>query len=507
MTQNRFSKAFSIIIPVFIITTLLGTSACTQEELNDHPAALKTDIDESALISQLENSVPSIMEKAMIPGLSIAVIRNGSLLWTKGFGVKSRETGSPVTGKTIFEAASFSKPVFAYAVMRLVERGVLDLDKPLMEYVSDEFIEKNFLRGKIEDDRFRKITARMVLSHTSGFPNWRRDKPLSIGFEPGEKFSYSGEGFGFLQKIVEEITGIPLVEFMQAEVFDPLEMEGSSYVWREDYNERTSSPHDMMGKAGGKRKPKQAHVAATLHTTASDYAKFIMAIMNRTGLQPPTADAMLKPQVVVDPEETQDVTWGLGIGLEETPHGRAYWHWGDNMMFRCFFIAFPEQKTGVVYFTNSFFGLSVRRQIVEQAIGGIHPVLDSRILAGYGDADSTQIEFTRTLIHDGIDAAVARYHQLKETRPAADILEENTMNSIGYAYMQKKQYADAVKIFKLNVDAFPDSSNVYDSLGEAHAENGDIEPAILNYEKSIELDPDNKAGAEKLEKLREMLIH
>ena len=506
MTQNRFSKAFSIMIPVCIIAALLGTSACTQEELNDHSAALKTDIDEYILISQLESGIPPIMEKAMIPGLSIAVIRNGSLLWTKGFGVKSRETGSPVTGKTIFEAASFSKPVFAYAVMRLVEREVLDLEKPLMEYVSDELIEKNFLRGKIEDDRFRKITARMVLSHTPGFPNWRRGRPLSIDFEPGEKFSYSGEGFGFLQKVMEEISGMTLIEFMQTEVFDPLEMGSSSYVWREDYDDRTSSPHDMMGKAGNKRKPKRAHAAATLHTTAADYAKFIMAIMNRTGLQSSTADAMLTPQVVVEPKETQDVTWGLGIGLEETPHGRAYWHWGDNMTFRCFFIAFPAQKTGVVYFTNSFFGLSVRRQIVEQAIGGTHPVLDSRILADYGDADSNQIEITRTLVNEGVDAAVARYHQLKETHPAADILEENTMNSIGYVYMRKKEYADAVKIFKLNVDAFPDSSNVYDSLGEAYAENGDIEPAIRNYEKSIELDPDNKAGAEKLEKLREMLI-
>jgi len=284
-----------------------------------------------------------------------------------------------------------------------------------------------------------------------------------------------------------------------------LNMESSSYVWREDYEERTSYPHDTMGKTLSKRKPKQAHAAATLHTTAADYAKFIMAIMNRTGLRAETVDAMLTPQVIVDPEETQDVGWGLGIGVEETPHGRAYWHWGDNMTFRCFFVAFPTHKIGVVYFTNSSFGLAVRRQIVELAIGGEHPVLTSRILANYGDADSSQIEFTRILVHEGVDAAVAKYHQMRATLAANDIVEESSINSIGYVYMQKKQYIDAIKLFMLNVEAFPDSSNVYDSLGEAYAENGDIESAIRNYEKSIELNPDNKAGAEKLKVLRAKL--
>jgi len=505
MTQTHHARPISILVSIFFLTLLLVTISCTREGPQDQAIALKTDVDETTLISQLESGIPPLMEKAMIPGLSVAVVRDGALMWTKDFGVKSRDTGAPVTEETIFEAASFSKPVFAFAVMKLVERGALDLDKPLLEYVSDESIEKNFLKGKIEDDRFRKITGRMVLSHSCGFPNWRRGKPLSIDFEPGEKFSYSGEGFGFLQKVVEEITGSPLVDFMKAEVFGPLNMESSGYVWREDYEDRTSYPHDTMGKARQKRKPKQAHAAATLHTTAADYAKFIMAIMNQTGIQASTVDAMLTPQVIVDPDDTQDVAWGLGIGLEETPFGRAYWHWGDNMTFRCFFIAIPAHKIGVVYFTNSFFGLTIRRQIVELAIGGEHPVLTSRILANYGDADSSQIEFTRILVHEGVDAAVAKYHQMRASLSANDIVEEGSINSIGYVYMQKKQYVDAIKLFMLNVDAYPDSSNVYDSLGEAYAENGDIESAILNYEKSLELNPDNKAGAEKLEKLRETL--
>ncbi len=264
------------------------------------------------------------MKKAMIPGLSIAVIRDGSILWNKGFGVKNRESKEPVTNETVFEAASFSKPVYAYAVLKLVERGELDLDKPLVEYVTDEYIKKNFLGRDIDDDRFRKITARKVMTHSSGFPNWRGRNPLKINFEPGQKFSYSGEGFGYLQKIIEKISGLSLNEFMKKEVFDPLGMRSSSYVWQESYDKHTAYPHSMMGDIGRKGKPKNGHAAATLHTTASNFAKYMMAIMNQAGLQQSTIDSMLTPQIVVEPDVTNDVVWGLGIGLQKTPHGIAY---------------------------------------------------------------------------------------------------------------------------------------------------------------------------------------
>jgi CubicO group peptidase (beta-lactamase class C family) len=502
MIKNRFQKPFCYLFLILLIVAFLWTIKCSSGKKKDVTAALKTTVEKDTLIAHLERNIPQIMEKAMIPGLSIAVIRDGGLLWTKGFGVRNIETKEPVTDETVYEAASFSKPVYAYAAMKLVERGELDLDKPLIEYVSDDYIEQNYLGRKIDDERFRKITTRMVLTHTPGFPNWRGRDSLKINFEPGEKFSYSGEGFGYLQKVVEKISGLSLNEFMQKEVFDPLGMSSSSYVWQEKYEKTTSYPHSMMVEVGKKGKRQQGHAAASLHTTTADFAKFIMAIMNHTGLQQNTIDSMLTPQVVVDPEKNQDVVWGLGVGLQKTPHGISYWHWGDNMTFRCFFIAFPQQKIGVVYFTNSFFGLAVRKQIVELAIGGEHPVLNSQQLAGYGDVDSPGMEFTRTLVKDGVDAAIEKYHQMRNKLTAKDIMPEYAMNSIGYEFMRKKQYRDALKIFKLNAEAYPESFNVYDSLGEAYMENGDKELAIENYEKSLELNPDNENGKKKLEKLK-----
>jgi len=500
MIKNRIIEKF---LSALLIVTIFMMLNCLSEKKSDMLKELKIIVEKDTLISQLESGIPQIMEKAMIPGLSIAVIRDGELLWTKGFGVKNSETNEPVTDETVYEAASLSKPVYSYAVLKLVERGELELDKPLIDYVSDEYIEENYLGRKIDDERFRKITARMVLTHSPGFPNWRGRDSLKINFEPGEKFSYSGEGFGYLQRVVEKISGLSLNDFMKKEVFEPLEMTSSSYVWQDSYEENTSYPHDMMGEVGRKGKPRGGgHAAASLHTTATDFARYMMAIMNHTGLQHSTIDSILTPQIVVDPEETQDVLWGLGVGLEKTPHGIAYWHWGDNMTFRCFFVAFPQQKIGVVYFTNSFFGLAIRKQIVDLAIGGEHPVLNSNLLSDYGDVDSPGMEFTRTLVKSGLDAAIESYYQMRDTLSAKEIMEEYAMNGIGYSFMRKKQYEDAIKIFKLNVEAYPDAYNVYDSLGEAYMENGDTELAIKNYEKSLELNPDNENGKRMLEKLR-----
>lgn len=244
--KNHSSKLF---LSIFLINTLFWTINCSLEKKIERTASLKTDVDKDSLIAQIETTIPEIMEEAMIPGLSIAVIRDGQILWKKGFGVKNIETKEPVTDETVYEAASFSKPVFAYAVLKLLERGELELEKPLIEYVSDEYIEKNYLGRKIDDERFRNITARMVLTHSPGFPNWRRGDSLKINFEPGDKFSYSGEGFGYLQKVIEKNSNLSLNDFMKKEVFDPLGMSNSSYVWQESYEQNTAYPHSMMQEA------------------------------------------------------------------------------------------------------------------------------------------------------------------------------------------------------------------------------------------------------------------
>ena len=483
----------------FLLCTIIAVSlACSGGS-----TPLKTGIPTAKLIAGLDEIIPDLMDQAMIPGLSVAVVRDGILIWSKGFGVKSNETKEPVDDQTVYEAASLSKPVFGYAVLKLVERGELDLDKPLIEYVTEPYMEATFLQGKLTDERIRKITARMVLSHTPGFPNWRlRGNPIEIQFEPGEKYSYSGEGFQYLQAVVEKITGLTMIEFMQKEVFDPLEMTHSSYVWKPEFDEATAFPHNMLEEASEKRKPSFPMAAATLHTTAPDFAKYMMAVMNEEGLSGETVSQMLTTQSVVDPEKSDAVTWGLGVGLEHTPHGLAYWHWGDNMLFRCLFVALPKQKIGVVYFTNSFNGLSVRAQIVAAAIGGEHPIMTSPLLDDYGDVEAPGMVFTRSIVREGMEAAMKVYEELSVSMDPQEIMSESAMNGLGYGLMRSDKLQEAIVVFKLNVKAFPDASNVYDSLGEAYMNDGKIALAIKYYEKSIELNPENENGKEALERLK-----
>ncbi len=294
-------------------------------------AVQKAGKQKDALVADLESALPGLIKEADIPGMSIAVIRDGKLLWSGAFGIKSALTKEPVSEDTIFEAASLTKPYFAYYVMKLVEAGELDLDKPLVGYVPRDYLVKNYIEHPWELEGFRrdwfeKITARMVLSHSSGLPHGDPRRPLPIFFEPGTKYRYSADGYFYLQKVVEYLKGKPLEALMKEAVIDPLGMTSSSLVWEDRYETRAAVGHDFFGVTDGKfRKRTEAHAAATLYTTAKDYARFVMAVLNDDGLKPATVREMLKPQIPV----AQDISWGLGFGQETTSAGQAFWQWGD----------------------------------------------------------------------------------------------------------------------------------------------------------------------------------
>jgi len=308
-----------------IAVAALPLSLLAQSTLPTQPAPLKKP--GPSTIDALEHRVPELMKNANIPGVSIALIRDGKIYWLHEFGVRNTKSNAPVASDTIFEAASLSKPVFAYGVLKLVDQGKLDLDTPLSKYLPQPYIEG--------DPGIDKITARFVLSHRTGFRNWRGDgNPLQIYFTPGERFSYSGEGFVYLQKVVEHITGRSLNDYMSEAVFTPLGMTSSSYVWRGGYDSSTATGHDVDQQPRDKSKPKEPNAAASLQTTARDYATFLDALLNGKGLKPATLHEMEKPQIAVDPECTnctdrapnelsKSVFWGLGIGIQETSQGAS----------------------------------------------------------------------------------------------------------------------------------------------------------------------------------------
>ncbi|HTI93220.1 MAG TPA: serine hydrolase [Puia sp.] len=471
-------------------------------------------------ISNLERDIPSLLQQADVPGLSIALIHDGKIVWTGAFGIANAKTKKPVTKTTVFEAASLSKPVFAYGVLKLVDKGMLNLDTPLNKYLGNNY-------DVVGDDRINLITARHILSHTSGFPNWRGNddsKDLRIHFTPGSKWSYSGEGMVYLSKVVEKITGIALEDYMQLEVLRPLGMTSSSYIWQDRYDTLKAWRHDILGEFTGRNQPKDLHTtraqdsrdttgasqphtpvhetgnaAASLVTNAEDYARFIIAIMDGKGLTRSTWEQMLTPQVRVTPKYPP-IAWGLGWGLETMDEGKYFWHWGDNGDAKAYITALLPKKDAVVYFADGSNGLAFTKEILADALGGgDHPAVNN---LNYERYNSPARLLLKSILAQGATPALSEYKQ-RRLQDTLQRINEESMNTMGYTLMGKQHLKDAIEVFKQNTEDFPNSWNVWDSLAEAYANDGEKDLAIKNYERSVQLNPDNKNGARKLEKLKQ----
>lgn len=443
-------------------------------------------------VSGLEQEIPRLLEASDTPGISIAVIRDGRIAWKGAFGLMNSESGGNVTESTVFEAASLTKPVTAYAAFKLVDRGKLDLDVPLNKYLESDYDTEN-------DRRIDKITARMVLSHTSGFPNWRpRDsKTLPITFEPGEKFRYSGEGFVYLSKVIEKITGREFAEFVRSEVLLPLGMNHSSVKWEPEFLKTKAFNHDSLGIPKGQNEGMEVNAAASLHTTAEDYARFVIAVLRGDGLSEKSRRLMLTPQVTVDKEEAPGLSWGLGWGLEESAEGRSFWHWGDNGLNRSFVIANAGTGNGIVFFTNGANGLSFLDEILRTQSDR---EFQSAKWIGYERYDSpSRVLFKKAATGDPERAVTGYVDGRSEDR--SDWISERQMNRIGYDLMRLGKLDSALVVFRRNTLDHPDSANVWDSLAECYLRKGDKEDALKYYKKAFEMDPENKNAKDQAEKL------
>ena len=320
------------------------------------------------VIATIDRLVPRLMEEHHVPGVSIALIDDGQVAWLKAWGVSDAAAGTPVTGDTLFEAASMSKPVFAVLALQLVDDRRLDLDRPLVEYPGELF-------SPGEEGR-RRITARMALAHTTGLPNWRpgeeeREGPLPLLFEPGARFGYSGEGVFHLQRVVEQIAGRPLDLLARAELLAPLGLQRSSFAWNSGVDRLLASGHGEDGTFLALSKYTHPNAAYTLYTTAVEYARIIVEVMNAGRgrskvLSEASAREMLRPQVALDARDPierpfsgqgRSVQWGLGWSLNATAGGEVFHHSGANRTgFRCFSQFSLDRQSGLVIMTNGLGG-------------------------------------------------------------------------------------------------------------------------------------------------------
>lgn len=307
-------------------------------------------------IDSLETFINQRMNEMNIPGLSLAIINKGKIVYSITKGYTNSQKKQTVDSQTLFEGASISKPIFAYLVMHLVEDGKLELDKPLFEYLNYEYQGINY-----QDERYTTITARMVLSHSTGFPNWRGESNLEIQFDPGTEFGYSGEGYQYLVKVIESILKTDykgLEAYFQEKVAAPLGMNHTKFV-QDNYNlSHKAEPHKNGKVLPTKKMAEEFNAASAIHSEANEYLKWLIALMNKDGLTEQSYKELFTDQI-----KTPESEWFTQVGIQNWTLGFAkhkfdflsnpiYGHIGNNEGFTSLFLIELNTKWGLITFTN-----------------------------------------------------------------------------------------------------------------------------------------------------------
>ncbi|MEO5943479.1 MAG: serine hydrolase domain-containing protein [Ferruginibacter sp.] len=373
---------------IFLATLLLSIPIITFGQTINRIDGSKTTVD------SLDAKIEQLMKVANVSGVAVAIFNDNKPVFNKTFGLANVQKNIPFEKTSVMYGASFAKMVFGYIVMQYVQEKVIDLDKPLIQYLSKPLPEikiDGFRRGyhDLKDDkRYEKITARMCLTHSTGFPNWRwfeADKKLKIKFEPGSRYSYSGEGLYLLQFVIEQITGKDYETISQERVFKPLGMTSTSQVWQSRFDSNICFGHNAKGEPYELMKWKEAGAGGSMSTDFEDFTKFYTALINSKGLSKKSFNAMTSQQIriksksqfgplaQIDGTDNDDIQlgYGFGVGTFKTPYGRAFFKEGHDDGWGHYSVCFPDKKIAIVIMTNNDNGESVFKELLTYSIGDI----------------------------------------------------------------------------------------------------------------------------------------
>jgi CubicO group peptidase (beta-lactamase class C family) len=388
------------------ILLLLALVGCGTSPSKPFPNAASIHrLDGSTLSSEeIDATVERLVHAAKVTGIGVAILNDRKIVYLKAYGLRNRGKNLPLTPDSVMSAASFSKVAFAYMVMQLVQEGTLDLDKPVYQYLPKPLPEYREYRDLAGDDRYKKITARMLLDHTSGFPNWRRfndDRKLHIHFDPGSRFAYSGEGIDLLQLVVETVTKKSLEDLMRQHVFDPIGMTRTSMVWRLRFESDHADGYDEQENSLGPQRRLFADAAGSMKTTPHDFALFMQAVLQGQGLRKETKEMMLGPQIPIlskhefptlssettDQNKSIRLSYGLGWGLYWTPYGKAFFKEGHDEGWRNYTVCFDDAKTGIVIMTNSSNGEGIYKELLETFLKNTYTPIEWEGFTPYNSND------------------------------------------------------------------------------------------------------------------------
>jgi CubicO group peptidase (beta-lactamase class C family) len=436
---------------------------------------------------------------------SALVSENGKVIFKKGYGSANMEWNIPTQPDTKFRLGSISKQFTAFLIIKLAEEGKLKLDVPISTYLPDY--------PKANGD---KITIHHLLTHTSGTPNYtsapnffkeksrnpytpeefvKTFSSLPLEFTPGEKFNYSNSGYFLLGYIIEKISGKTYEQYLQEVILTPLKMTNTGYDHSDIILKNRAAGYEKQGRKivnSAYLDMSIPYAAGSLYSTVEDLYLWDQALYTNKLLSQKSMDLLFKPYISTGGDDS----YGYGWFLEEVPNGdkaklKIIEHGGGINGFNTIISRVPADKNLVVLLNNT--GGTILGEMNE----GIRAILYNQPFNE--PKKSMALELLDVYSENGAIAGTELYKKLKKD-PIYGIKEAD-INRVGYVLLQNGKKKEAIEAFKINVENFPKSGNVYDSLGEAYLADGDKNLAIVNYTKSVELDPKNEAGKKVLEEI------
>jgi len=486
-----------------LLTCIIIITGCTN--ISDK------DISPKGLEDSLNVYLQKVMTRFKIPGLTIAIIQNGKPLYTNAFGVKNVDTQEKLMPQDIFHFASVSKPFVATAIMQLVEQGKMDLDEKLTIYLP---------YFELADARYKDVTIRQMLNHSSGIPDvqdYEWDKPQydegaaeryvrslkdqKLLFAPGDGARYSNMAFDILGDVIAKVSGISFEDYMAQNILEPLKMKESSFLIKEISNKLRTSPHiwEYEPKVSEVYPYNRPHApSSTLNSSVMEMMNWAQVNLNKGQLE----------GIRILQTESYESLWKGTIDFNDSKVGLSWFigdyhdiktisHGGGDLGYRSNITLVPERKLGFILASN--YSLTPMGSIRDGVMA---------ILLGYSyelPRLSVSMEIQEIFDTKGIDSAKVFYYRLRDESADEYAFSHWELNRLGYYYLQKEEIQKAFEIFKFNVELYPEEANTYDSLGEAYMLAGETEKAIFNYRKSLELNPENINAVDMLKKLNEKI--
>ncbi len=448
---------------------------------------------------------------------AILVAREGTVIYSKAFGYADVEWQTPNTTSTKFRIGSLTKCFTALLIMQLVEEGRVKLDGTVSDYLPD------YPRTTGE-----RITIHHLLAHRSGIPNYVRDIPdfwskgdgsrhtpvnrerfvdifsgLDLRFEPGSKFEYCNSGYYLLGLIIEKVTGKPYEAVLRERILVPVGMDNTGYPssFRDIIPERARGHYATLGGYENAKydNPSIYYATGGMYSTVNDMLLLDRALASEKLLSDSSKEKMF---TLFHRDTRRGGGYGYGwkidtVGLDEAMDPLMYvGHAGDAAGFFAWFGRFIEQDLFIVFMTNTnAIGVATMEDVFQPILRILY---DRPVVPPKASIARTLLP---TILKEGVGAAITQYHELRRTESGKYTFLEGELNDLGYYLLGSGRTEDAIAIFALNVEIYPDAYNTYDSLGEAYMVNGDQVLAVKNYKKSLALNPDNTNARERLKTL------